>query len=133
MTKYADAILDTINRSYDHLTADQIYTEIKKEYPGVVMATVYNNLKSLVDKGYIRRLSLDDGPDHYDRTVRHDHLICMKCGKITDAYLPDMKDFFEDKLSDKIESYELQLKWICPKCRKSSLENGGEQNDKVEM
>lgn len=126
MTKYAEAILDLINHSYDHLTAEQIYAEIKKEYPAVVMATVYNNLKTLSDKGYIRRISLADGPDHYDRTIRHDHLICMKCGKITDAYLPDLTEFIGDRLSDEILSYELQIKWICPECRNASLENGGE-------
>lgn len=126
MAKYADAILDIINHSSDHLTAEQIYADIKKEYPGVVMATVYNNLKNLSDKGYIRRISLDDGPDHYDRTVRHDHLICLKCGKITDAYLPDLTQFFEDKLSDKIQTYELQIRWICPECRQAFLEKGGE-------
>lgn len=122
MAKYADAILDIINHSSDHLTAEQIYADIKKEYPGVVMATVYNNLKNLSDKGYIRRISLDDGPDHYDRTVRHDHLICLRCGKITDAYLPDLTEFLEDKISDKIQSYELQIRWICPECRQAFLE-----------
>ena len=126
MAKYADAILKIVNQSYDHLTAEQIFTEMKREFPKIVMATVYNNLNSLVAEGLVRRISLDEGPDHYDRTIRHDHLICIQCKKITDAYLPDLKNCIEEHLSKSIESYELQIKWICPECRKSLLEKGGE-------
>lgn len=133
MSKYADAILEMINHSYDHLTAEQIYTELKKDFPGIVMATVYNNLKNLSDRGQIRRISLDEGPDHYDRVIRHDHLICTVCGRLTDAYLPSITEFIENNLDDNIQSYELQIKWICPECRKTSLEKGGEYNDKMEM
>ena len=41
MTKYEEKIYNIINTSTEHLTVEQIYAELKKEYPKVVLATVY--------------------------------------------------------------------------------------------
>ena len=44
MTKNARSILDIINDSDSHLTAEQIYLKLKEKNKTVVLATVYNNL-----------------------------------------------------------------------------------------
>ena len=51
------------------------------------MATVYNHLHQLCEAGQIRRICVDGQPDRYDRMVRHDHLVCRKCGRLTDITL----------------------------------------------
>ena len=76
MTKYASGILDIVSRPGGHLTAEQIFWEMKRRHPAIVMATVYNNLNALCAQGAIRRLRLEGQPDRYDRTIRHDHMIC---------------------------------------------------------
>ena len=84
MTKYEKQIYDIVNASRSHMTADQIYGELQKVYPDVSRATVYNNLNKLCDLRLIRRVSLEDSSDRYDRIEKHDHLVCQKCGKISD-------------------------------------------------
>ena len=42
--RYANAILEIVNTSYAHMTAEQIFLALKQLYPSVVLATVYNNL-----------------------------------------------------------------------------------------
>ena len=79
MTKNARSILDIINDSDSHLTAEQIYLQLKEKNKTVVLATVYNNLSYLYKEGLIRKLSVEGYPDRYDKIVRHDHLICRKC------------------------------------------------------
>ena len=44
MTKNAKLIMDIINASYDHLTAEQIHFQLKSENVKISMATVYNSL-----------------------------------------------------------------------------------------
>ncbi len=79
MTKYAEQILTLIHESDGHMTAEQIFLELKKTEPKVVQATIYNNLNTLCQKGLIRRMSIEGSPDRYDKIRKHDHLVCQRC------------------------------------------------------
>ena len=87
MTKYEVEIYNIITKSMEHLTVEQIYTELQKKYPKVVMATVYNNVNKLWKACLIRKIAVENMPDRYDRVVKHDHLICQMCGRLTDLSL----------------------------------------------
>ena len=84
MTKYEEKIYNIINTSTEHLTVEQIYAELKKEYPKVVLATVYNNVNKLWKARLIRKVSIENMSDRYDRIVKHDHLNFQRCSKLTD-------------------------------------------------
>ena len=58
MTKYEKAIYDIVVSSHEHLTVNQVYEKLKGRYPGVVPATVYNNLNKLWSCGFIRKSPL---------------------------------------------------------------------------
>ena len=47
MRKYAELILELVNQSEGHMTAEQLFLKLKKTEPKVVQATVYNNLNAL--------------------------------------------------------------------------------------
>lgn len=59
MSRYAEKILEIVWQSHEHMTAEQIYLEMKKLYPRIVLATVYNNLNILTADGKIRRVSVE--------------------------------------------------------------------------
>jgi len=118
MTKYGQQILDIINKSCDHLSAEQIYQMMKQLDSKIVLATVYNNLNSLVEENKIRRLMIDEDCERYDRIKRHDHLVCSKCGKIEDIFIEDIKDELVQKTGYEFDSYELILHYVCKECRK---------------
>ena len=118
MGKYATMILEMINSSNEHLTAEQIYLRLKEQNEKIVLATVYNNLNALVQQQRIRRLPVEGGPDHYDRIVRHDHLICPQCGRITDVYLDDISQFLADYVHKQVLSYELKISCLCEEYQK---------------
>lgn len=117
MTKYAEMILNIINESYDHMTAEQIFLVLKEKEPKVVLATVYNNLNTLCSEELIRKVSMDGSPDRYDRIQRHDHLICKKCGKLSDIMFEDLADKLSEQLQENILSYDLRVFYLCPECR----------------
>lgn len=117
MTKYAEKILNLINHSKAHLTAEEIFLLLKKEEPKVVLATVYNNLNTLYNENMIRKVSLEGEPDRYDRIQKHDHLICKNCGKLSDITFEDFTKKLEEQLQEGILSYDLKVFYICPDCR----------------
>ena len=75
MTNYEAEIYSIITMSTEHLTVDQIYAELKEKYPKVVMATVYNNVNKLWKTRLIRKISVENMPDRYDRIINQDHLV----------------------------------------------------------
>lgn len=118
MTKNAEAILNIINESTCHPTAEDIYMRMKQEHSKVVLATVYNNLNSLCEAGLARKLVMEGAPDRYDKVKRHDHVMCVECGAIGDFFMDDITRLLEEKLGNKVLSYDLMCRYICPECRK---------------
>lgn len=119
MTKYEKQIYDIVNASRKHMTAEQVYEELQKIYPAVARATVYNNLNKLCDVKLIRLVSLEDSPDRYDRIEKHDHLVCQKCGRLSDVCFDDLTSALQKQFGDDFLSYDLKIFYICPECRKA--------------
>lgn len=124
VTKYGKKILEIVEASYSHMTAEQIFETLRQTYPKVVLATVYNNLNRLWQEGLIRKVSVEGLPDRYDRIQRHDHLVCRQCGKLLDIDLGDLTRQLEEKTGFPILSYDLKLLYLCEECRKESQKKG---------
>ena len=116
-TKQKSLILEIINNSYNHMTAEEIYLECRKKISNISLGTVYRNLNSLVDNNKIIRIKMKDNIDRYDKNVLHSHIICNKCGRLDDVFinyfneLPIIKDY-------EVMNYELIFNGICKKCKK---------------
>lgn len=116
MTKYAKMILEIVETSRSHITAEQIFDQLRRTCPGVVLATVYNNLNRLWQDGLIRKISVEGMPDRYDRIARHDHLVCKGCGRLVDVDLNDMTEQLQRQVGVPILSYDLKLVYWCEDC-----------------
>lgn len=115
--RYENIILEIINNSNEHMTAEQVFFTLKSIHPSVVLATVYNNLNNLYKQGKIRKISIEGCPDRYDKTIKHDHLVCRCCGKLSDIYLEDITSELERQTGFSIDGYDLKVQYICPECK----------------
>ena len=106
-----------------HPTAEQVFLEMKREHPSIAIGTVYKHLNALAEEGLLHRITESGSPNRYDRTERHDHLICSRCGKIADVRLPDMQERIQKALGQEILSYDLRIRYICPACREQKKDN----------
>src|SRR5215813_15069200 len=88
-TKQRQAIFEAIERHGGHLTADEIYKLVKRQFPRLSLGTVYRNLRVLVAQGNLRELDFGMAVTYFE-TIKdsHYHLICRVCGSITDADIP---------------------------------------------
>lgn len=81
------AILKFLEGNTSHPTADEIFNQLKKNYPTVSFATVYNTLEFLREKGEVMEITIDWDKKHYDpNTTPHHHIICIKCKTIGDIF-----------------------------------------------
>ncbi|MFP4473214.1 MAG: Fur family transcriptional regulator [Candidatus Omnitrophota bacterium] len=99
MTKPRGAILDVLNRTTEHLSAEDVYLSVYKFYPNIGLTTVYRNLELLVEMGVVVKFQFDHGKakyelaDEHSKKGHHHHLVCRKCAKII-----DYSDFMEDEM-----------------------------------
>ena len=119
MTKNRKIILELINASRTHPTAEDIWEMSRELVPGISLATVYNNLNALCEENFIRRISADNTPKsavHFDRNDPHEHMVCDRCHRITDISLNGFMNKVCDVAGVQITSYDLILHHVCPNC-----------------
>ena len=122
MTRNGKLIFEIINNSTEHLTAEQVFFQLRQIVPKTVLATVYNNLNSLCEEGAIRRISVEGCPDRYDKIKKHDHLVCSRCKALSDITFSDLTASLSEQLGEPILSYDLKVSYLCPNCRKQNRE-----------
>ena len=85
------------------------------------LATVYNNLKVLIDEGFVTEIKVRNDTTTYFDFMGHQHLnvICEKCGHIADLELelPDVKHEAEAQTGYHITQSQTTVYGICPKCQ----------------
>ena len=117
MTKQREAILGVMRRDKSHRTAEEIFAIASELLPGISRATVYNNLKALERDKLIRRITAEDSSDRYDSSyIPHGHLFCTVCGEVNDFEIPDFNSILMDFTDGSMDSYELKVRYVCPKC-----------------
>lgn len=122
MTKQKKVILDVINGSSRHLTADEIYIEAKKQMPSIAMGTVYRNLNIMVDAGEILKIEIAGQASRFDKTLRkHEHFYCVECGELRDVDMTDVKEQIEKKYNEPILAFNLSMGYLCENCKKKRI------------
>lgn len=120
-SKQRELILNYILNSHEHLTADTIYADLKKDNPELSLGTVYRNLTKLTEVGAIKKVSLPNQVDKFDKNLEpHAHLICDECGSVTDINIPEVKSFIDKVSKDEdilINRYNISFNGICKKCK----------------
>src|ERR1700758_3615898 len=68
-----------------HPTAAEIFEAVNRVDPRSSMATIYNNLRDLVQAGLVREVAIEGRAARFDATgKRHHHFICDRCGNVED-------------------------------------------------
>ncbi|MBI5885277.1 MAG: transcriptional repressor [Deltaproteobacteria bacterium] len=88
MTPQRLAILKYLEGNTSHPTAEDIYKDIRKTYPTVSFATVYNTIETLCKRGDVMEVTIDPGRKHFDpNPAPHHHIICTSCNTIGDVFV----------------------------------------------
>lgn len=84
-TKQRELILQTFLEAQRHVTSEDLYQAVRADHSNIGYTTVYRTMKLLVEAGLATERHFDDGITRYEiEHEHHDHLVCIKCGKITE-------------------------------------------------
>ena len=116
------AISRYILSNHEHPTAQKTYLEVRKTNPTVSLATIYKTIKILKETGLILELNLPQGETRFDPiTEPHAHLLCQRCGGISDWVDPMMPELIARASAEAnfiVTGSIFELKGICEGCRK---------------
>jgi Fur family peroxide stress response transcriptional regulator len=88
LTIQRSAILEFLQDNTHHPTADEIYQSLRRIYPALSRATVYNTLDLFKQHGLVQEVTIERTKAHYDyNTEPHHHFFCRQCGGIYDVGL----------------------------------------------
>ncbi len=127
-------ILRILTASEAHPSVDQIYEQLKAEFPMTSLATVYKTVALLKQEGEILELGFANGSSRYDglKPHPHPHLICLKCQRILDpeiGLLDALPGELTHRYGFKIISHRLDFFGLCPECQAADIEGGGLEVD----
>jgi Fur family ferric uptake transcriptional regulator len=122
LTRERDEVLQAVLLTKSHFSPDDLFLRMKTEGSKISRASVYRTLTLLVESGLIEEVERVDKHAHYEKTGgggHHDHMICVKCGKVIEFYSEDM-----EKLQDIICRQKnfrgmrhcLEIHGVCKKC-----------------
>jgi len=117
------AILRALIGSHQHPSVEQIYRQVRQDFPTTSLATVYNTLECLKSLGEVLELPLGGGSRYDGRKPEpHAHLICTACGRIEDLDI-DLGGITQAVAQERGYTevrHRLEFYGICPACQEGS-------------
>ena len=85
-TRQRDAIRTAIEAAKRPLSPREVQQEARSKVPGLGLATVYRNLKSLAGDGIVRTISLPGDSPRYEpaKSPHHHPFQCVTCRRVFD-------------------------------------------------
>lgn len=124
MTNQRELILQELQKSRKHLTADELYERVKKIMPRISLATVYRNLETLSEAGIIGKLEISGRQKRFDYDVSdHDHIYCVQCHRVDNITLDRDTVQSPPSVSSKgykVTGFKVEFAGLCPACRKKN-------------
>ncbi|MBG9988545.1 transcriptional repressor [Aerococcaceae bacterium DSM 111176] len=123
ITPQRRALLEYLINTDQHPTVDEIFNDLSQnEMLGISLATIYNNLKVLVDVGLVNEMKFSNVTSRYDyKGHNHRHILCTNCGNIGDFHYDEIVNL--DKIVAEQTGYQvsfnkLEVYGLCPECQK---------------
>ena len=118
------AIFKILKDNKSHPCAEEIYLKVRKEFPTISLATVYQTLDTLENIGGIRVLRFDKKRTRYDADLSlHHHLICVKCKKIMDLQYDFSKTLKLPRAVNnrfQVNEFKVLFYGICEVCKRKT-------------
>ena len=117
-TEQRAAVYRFLLGTFEHPTADEVFTAVRADISDISLATVYKALETLVSCGLAVKLTYGDDSARYDaRTDDHYHSRCLACGMVRDVpgesgSLPRI----EVGAGFRVEGYRVEVVGYCEAC-----------------
>ena len=79
--------------SRSHPTVGEVYESVRRQFPTIGLATVYNTLRTMTKRGLVSELPTSSAIRFDANMTPHANLVCRNCGSIEDVkFVPEHLD-----------------------------------------
>jgi Fur family peroxide stress response transcriptional regulator len=107
--------------SRSHPTVGEVYESVRRQFPTIGLATVYNTLRTMTKRGLVAELPFSSAV-RFDANMRpHANLVCRSCGAIEDVeFVPEQLESVLQHLAGAAgfapESQRFDVYGLCRAC-----------------
>jgi Fur family ferric uptake transcriptional regulator len=106
-----------------HLSAEDVYKAMLEAGEEVGLATIYRVLTQFEAAGLVTRHHFEEGHSVFElsRGDHHDHILCVKCGRVDEFMDPVIEDRQHKIAEEKgyvMTDHALYIYGVCPECQK---------------
>jgi len=120
-TRQREAILDVFLQTTGHISSDDLFQRVREHHPTIGYTTVYRTMKLLCDAGLAVERNFEDGVTRYEIPhEHHDHLVCVRCGRIIEfecRMIEAAQERIAREYSFRLLRHRHELYGHCEKCR----------------
>jgi len=130
MTGPRQTVLEVFLGIEEHVTAEELCAAVHRADPSIGQATVFRTVKLLEEAGLARAACRDEGPRRFEHAYlheHHDHLVCVECGAIvefSEETIERSQEAVFRKYGFEPRGHSLELRGLCPDCRRRSAKPG---------
>lgn len=123
LTRQRQQVVKAFLDQKDHLSAEELYLKVKEVAPEIGYTTVYRTLKLLFEADLAHARNFRDGFSRFEPAhlvEHHDHLICRKCGNITEfvnVHIEEIQGKVAREHGFKITDHTLDIYGVCRDCQ----------------
>lgn len=122
VTEQKKHIMDFLQNTYSHPTAEEVYFAVREKMPHVSKGTIYRNLDLFVKKGLVKEIPGDKKRFDADISM-HGHFFCDRCNKVSDVWDDAnekiIKNFAKKMEHSTITDCDIYMRGFCSKCKNS--------------
>jgi Fur family ferric uptake transcriptional regulator len=120
-TKQREAILEVFLEVQGHITGEELHRRVRRKFPQIGYTTVYRTMKLLCEAGLASERHFDDGVTRFEiQHEHHDHLVCVRCGKIVEfecSMIESAQERIVKAHGFRLLRHRHELYGHCPNCR----------------
>jgi Fur family ferric uptake transcriptional regulator len=117
-------ILEVFLTSEGHLSAQELYEQVKHTNSRIGFATVYRTLKLLAECGLARTIDYGDGTLRYEPDrFQHHHIICTSCNRTVEFLSPELESLLQRVQKDygfTTQPHAVRILSVCGDCRQTN-------------
>jgi Fur family ferric uptake transcriptional regulator len=115
-------VVEALHDAEKHVSAEEIYAQVRARYPYANISTVYRTLELLKELGLVTEIALGDGCVRFHPAEKghHHHLVCQKCGKVIDlpeSALDSLEKILRDDYQFKADLKHMAVFGLCSECQ----------------
>jgi Fur family transcriptional regulator, ferric uptake regulator len=115
------ALLGALSHSSDHLTAEDLTTEVQRNAPDTSPSTIYRNLEELEQLGIVVHAHMGRSAAVYHLAGPvHGHLLCAQCGatiEVPSATFESLVHAVRRQYGFDVDRHHLAISGRCSYCR----------------